>query len=68
MTTDEELLLAAGQLNEWLRNDKFAQQAVMKVLSTRGYASLGEMARTDPAAFVELYEAIETMREELPWT
>lgn len=66
--TDEELLAKAAELNEWLRNDKFAQQAVMKVLSNRGYSSVGEMASQAPELFLELHEAIKTMREELPWT
>lgn len=67
METDE-LLHKAAELNGWLRDDKFAQQAVMKVLTNRGYSSVGQMAGDNPELFLELYESIKTMREELPWT
>ena len=64
----EELVRMAAELNDWLRNDKFAQQAVLKVLSNRGFSSVGQMASDNPELFLELHESIKTMREELPWT
>lgn len=62
-----ELLPKAVELVELSRKDQFVQQAIMRVLSTRGLPSLGAMANEDPEAFEELYDACKTMVEELPW-
>ena len=61
-------LLQAVELSDWVRGQSEVRMGVHAVLASRGLATVGLLAVEQPEVFDELFEAMETMMKELPWT
>lgn len=63
---ESELLPLANDLVNWIRDNKEVRAAAAKVMTKRGYTSIGQMAHENPELFLEFHDAMKTMLEELP--
>lgn len=68
--TEQEILVRANELREWMGESRDAKMAVKGVCLSYGCSTVGELAALDNEAFEMLHESIKDMMEQIPsyWT